>query len=176
MAAYRFLTTFTLPAPRAAVFDAVVHPERWLAAWPQAEDVEVVDEGRDDGAGHHVEVTIRAPLGYRMRLELRTVAVRPSDRLELQAGGDAEGTGSWRLLADDGVTHGSLLWQVTTTKAWMNAVARVAKPLLAWNYRRSMADAIRGLAAHLGVEASYISGDRRGRQGGPTRPAPSVAP
>lgn len=165
MTAYRFLTTFALRAPRDAVFDAVAHHELWAPRWPHVRTVTVTDEGRPNGLGRVVNMTFRAPLEYRMHLRLTTDVIEPPHRMGVVADGDLVGRGSWRLVEEEGVTHGSYLWQVDPTKTWMGVVSHLARPLLVWNHDRVMRSGIHALAAHLGVEPLHISiGERRERR------------
>lgn len=162
MAAYRFLTTFCLPAPRDAVFDAITHVERWAPRWSEIVRVAVDDDGEPDGRGRTVAVTLRASLGYRLAIRLATDRIEPNHRFDVVATGDVVGRGSWRLVEEAGLTHGSYLWEVRTTKAWMNLLAPVARPIFARDHDRAMRNGIAALATHLGVEpVSIATGGRQ---------------
>ena len=45
------------------------------------------------------------------------------------ARGALEGAGQWRLFEDGGVCAVTFDWEVRTTRAWMNTLAPLARPL-----------------------------------------------
>jgi hypothetical protein len=157
MTPYRFLTTFAIPAPQEAVFEALSHLERWASYWPEMRTFAVTDEGGPDGIGRSVALIVRAPSGYVIGMQLTTERRDPPGRLDVVAEGDVTGRGSWRLMEDDGVTHGSYLWEVATTKRWMNVLAPVARPLFEWNHGRAIRSTLQGLATYLGVEPLHVT-------------------
>ena len=61
------------------------------------------------------------------------------------ADGELTGVGRWRLFEGPAtaVIHE---WNVRTTRAWMNALAPVARPLFAWNHDAVMRQGAEGLA------------------------------
>ena len=64
--------------------------------------------------------------------------------------GDAHGElhrdGHWRLFEQDGVTAVTYEWNVHTTKAWMNALAPIARPVFEYNHNVVMRWGGEGLA------------------------------
>lgn len=60
-------------------------------------------------------------------------------------------------MEDDGVTHGSYLWEVVTTKRWMNVLAPLARPLFEWNHGRAIRSTLQALATYLGVEPLHVT-------------------
>jgi hypothetical protein len=65
--------------------------------------------------------------------------------------GELTGTGVWTLQEDGGTTRVRYDWQVSTSRAWMNALAPLLAPAFRWNHGAVMAAGARGLAAHLAV-------------------------
>jgi hypothetical protein len=59
--------------------------------------------------------------------------------------------GRWNLFEQDGVTAVIYEWYVHTTKAWMNALAPVARPAFKSNHDYVMRNGGRGLADLLGA-------------------------
>jgi hypothetical protein len=72
--------------------------------------------------------------------------------IEGEAVGELTGTGRWRLAEREGITEVRYDWNVSTTKAWMNLLAPVARPLFKWNHDVVMNWGAEGLARRLGVE------------------------
>jgi hypothetical protein len=71
--------------------------------------------------------------------------------LEGVAHGELNGTGRWSLREEEGVTHARYDWRVSTSRAWMNALAPVLAPMFRWNHGEVMTEGARGLARYLGV-------------------------
>ncbi len=149
---YRFVTTFSIPAPQPAVFETLSHLDRWASKWPAAETVVVADGGGPDGTGRSVAAILRAPMGYVIGVQFITEHIEPPTRLDVIVEGDVRGWGSWRLTEADGVTSGSYLWEVVTTKRWMNLLAPLARPVFEWNHDRTMQTGLEAVSAHLGVK------------------------
>jgi hypothetical protein len=55
------------------------------------------------------------------------------------------------LFEEGGVTAVTYEWSVATTKAWMNLVAPLARPVFAWNHDWVMRRGGEGLARELGA-------------------------
>lgn len=93
----------------------------------------------------------RSRIPYPVEFQTVTRRVERPRVIEADASGGLDGTGIWRFYEGDG-TAVTYDWSVRTTKAWMNAVAPVGRPLFAWNHHAIMRWGGAGLARHLGVE------------------------
>jgi hypothetical protein len=71
--------------------------------------------------------------------------------LEGIAQGELNGVGRWTLNQAGPNTHVQYDWQVSTSRAWMNALAPLLAPMFRWNHGEVMAEGARGLARFLGV-------------------------
>jgi hypothetical protein len=69
--------------------------------------------------------------------------------MEGDAVGELTGTGRWRLFEQGGTTAVTYEWNVRTTKAWMNALAPVARPIFEWNHDYVMRRGGEGLKCQL---------------------------
>jgi uncharacterized protein YndB with AHSA1/START domain len=150
MVQYRFLTTWRIPAPREAVWDALYDAGRWPEWWPGLSDAAELAPAGPDGIGAVRRFVWRGRLPYTLTVEMRlTRAERPS-LLESDASGELEGRGRWTLTDASRGTAARYDWKVRTTKPWMNWLAPVAGPLFSWNHdvvmRRGEAGLIRYLA------------------------------
>ncbi len=134
MADYAFTTTWRLAAPIEPVYDAIVHSERWPSWWKGVERVEELRPGDADGIGSLRRYTWKSKLPYRLVFDMTVTQIEAPSYLAGQASGELEGTGIWHLSSDGQVTTVRYDWNVRTTKAWMNALAPIARPFFAYNH------------------------------------------
>jgi uncharacterized protein YndB with AHSA1/START domain len=144
MAAYRFLTTWLLEAPREAVWDAIYDAGNWPEWWRGVERTEVLDERLWRSAW-------RSVLPYTLEFEFEILRADRPNVLEGRARGELAGAGVWRVYEGALGTASTWEWEVETTARWMNAFGPLAKPAFAWNHRRIMRWGGEGLARRLGV-------------------------
>lgn len=146
---YRFVTTWRLEAPPervwAALHDAATYPD-W---WPGFERVDVLEEGRPDGVGRRATVVMRSRLPYRLEFEIVGREATANELVVVEARGELEGSGRWRLWHHGGVTTTTYTWEVATTKAWMRVLEPLARPVFTWNHHVAMRWGAAGLARHL---------------------------
>jgi len=153
---YNFLTTWLLEAERERVWDAVYESETWPEWWRGVIRTERLAEGDADGLGQVGRYTWRSKLPYELVFEMRTTRVERPHLLEGEASGELAGTGRWRFFeqpAAEGsppVTAALYEWNVETTKAWMNLLAPIARPIFQWNHDWVMRNGGTGLAGLLG--------------------------
>ena len=150
MASYRFLTAWLLDAPREAVWEAIYAQERWPEWWRGVDTAEELRSGDGDRIGAVSRMVWRSLLPYRVEFEVTTTRVERPHLIEGEAVGGLQGVGRWRLFERDGVTAVLYEWNVSTTKAWMNVLAPVARPVFEWNHDWVMARGGEGLARLLG--------------------------
>ncbi len=151
MADYTFLTTWLLDAGRERVWDAIWESQRWPEWWRGVEEAVELAEGDESGVGRRGRYVWRSRLPYPVRFQIRTTRVERPHLLEGEATGELVGTGRWRLFDQGGVTAVLYEWNVSTTKAWMNRVAPVARPVFKWNHDWVMRKGGVGIARLLGA-------------------------
>jgi uncharacterized protein YndB with AHSA1/START domain len=151
VAEYRFLTTWLLEAPRERVWDAIYESERWPEWWHGVLEADKLEEGGEDGVGQYGRYVWKSKLPYRLEFFVRTTKVEKPYLLEGNAEGELAGVGRWRLLEQGGVTAALYEWNVRTTRAWMNLLAPVARPIFAVNHDYVMRNGGHGLAKLLGA-------------------------
>jgi uncharacterized protein YndB with AHSA1/START domain len=150
VADYRFLTTWLLESPREPVWDAIYDQERWPEWWRGVEEAVELHPGAEDGVGTVSRLVWRSRLPYRIDFEVTTKRVEKPHLMEGIAVGELTGSGTWRLFEQGGVTAAVYEWNVTTTKAWMNLLGPVARPVFEWNHDWVMARGGEGMARLLG--------------------------
>jgi len=153
---YRFLTTWLLEAERQLVWDAIYDSERWPEWWHGVEEAEKLAEGDENGVGQRGRYVWKAKLPYRVNFEIVTTRVEAPHLLEGDADGELAGIGRWRLFEQGGVTAVVYEWNVHTTRAWMNALAPIARPIFASNHDYVMRNGGEGIAKLLGAKLLAI--------------------
>ena len=150
MADYRFLTTWLLESPREPVFDAIYDQASWPSWWRGVEEASEVRPGDESGVGTVARMVWKSLLPYRVEFEVTTTHVERPHLLQADAVGELTGVGRWRLLEEGGVTAVLYEWNVATSRAWMNLLAPVARPVFEWNHDWVMARGGEGIANLLG--------------------------
>jgi uncharacterized protein YndB with AHSA1/START domain len=148
---YRFLTTWLLEAPRNRVWDAIYESERWPEWWHGVLEADKLEEGDEDGVGQYGRYVWKSKLPYKLEFFVRTTKVEKPYLLQGSAEGELTGVGRWRLFEQGGVTACLYEWNVRTTRAWMNALAPLARPIFAVNHDYVMRNGGHGLAKLLDV-------------------------
>jgi hypothetical protein len=150
VAAYRFLTAWLLESPIDPVWDAIYDAERWPEWWRGVESVVELDTGGEDKVGSLARHRWRSFLPYPVEFETRTTRVERPHLIEGDARGELAGVGRWRLFDRGGVTVVLYEWNVRTTRAWMNLVAPLARPVFRWNHDWVMRRGGEGIARRVG--------------------------
>ena len=148
---YHYISTWRLQAPIERVWAAISQLEQLPAWYPAVQEVQTLTPGDPDAVGSRVRYLIKGRLPMRLAFEATIARVDPPRELELQAEGDLAGTGRWELQQQGGVTTVRYLWDVQTTRPWMNLAAPIARPLFTWNSKGVMLQAGEGLARLLGA-------------------------
>ncbi len=164
MTRYRFVTSWIVDAPLDRVFEALVRVEEWPAWWRGVQRVEQLRAGDERGIGTVHRFRFRSRLPYSLVFDVRTTDVEAPLRLTGDASGELEGTGAWTLRDGDGRTHVRYVWEVRTTRWWMNLLAPLARPVFAWNHDLVMDWGRVGLGRKLGAP---VARDDRTDLGGP---------
>lgn len=151
MGDYRFVTLFSVEVDPDRLFDGLLRPEAWWPSAPHARDVQRLSDGGTDGVGARYRVQIDAVTApYAMDMDVEVTAVRAPERLEVRVRGDLEGHGTWELDARGSVTDVRWLWEVATTKTWMNVLGPIARPAFVHNHDLVMREGIEALVASVG--------------------------
>jgi uncharacterized protein YndB with AHSA1/START domain len=151
LADYSFLTTWVVAAPIERVWDVIYAIERWPRWWRGVQSVEQLVHGDGDGEGSIYRHIWRSKIPYAVQFDVTVVEVRRPHLIAATSVGGLAGTGTFRLFEGQLGTAVTYDWRVRTTKAWMNAIAPVARPVFAWNHHAVMKQGGTGLAAVLGA-------------------------
>jgi hypothetical protein len=148
VANYRFVTIWQLRAPIDDVWNAIYEAEKWPSWWKGVQSVTLVP-GRDESVRRFVWKSF---LPYELVFEMESTRVEAPRRLEGRASGELEGTGVWSLSENAGITTVQYVWDVKTTRWWMNILAPLARPAFAWNHDYVMKRGAEGLAKLLNAD------------------------
>jgi hypothetical protein len=91
----------------------------------------------------------RSRIPYELEFEFAVERIDTLNEMFGTATGELTGTGHWRLYEHAGVTAVTYDWNVHTTKAWMNAIAPIARPIFEYNHNVVMRWGGEGLARRL---------------------------
>jgi uncharacterized protein YndB with AHSA1/START domain len=152
MAKYNFVTIWVLAAPIEKVWAAIVDYKSLPSWWQSVAKVEAIESADQNGIGGVWDMTWKTPLSYTITFRSTVIESNPPHILAIKAIGEVEGNGRWELSATDEGTLVNYYWTVRTTKAWMNRLAVVMRPLLEWNHNATMRIGAKGLAALLGAK------------------------
>lgn len=152
MRGYSFLSRWCIAAPRERVFELLHASERWPEWWRGVESVVKLEDGDEEGRGSLGRYVWRSAVPYRLAFEVRITEVARPHTLAGEAVGELTGGGRFTLSERDGLTTVQFAWDVHTTRAWMNVLAPLARPLFRWNHDWVMRQGARGLARRLGAE------------------------
>ena len=155
MTQYHFVTHWHVDAPIDPVWDAISHSERWPSWWKGVEQVTELERGGEDGIGNRRQYVWKSLLPYRLGFDVTTTRIDRPHALEGEASGELAGTGRWDIReAPAGGTDITYYWDVRTTRAWMNVLSPLARPIFRWNHDYVMRGGGRGLAKLLEGTAS----------------------
>ena len=157
---YRFSTIWRIDAPVQEVWAAIHDSARWPEWWNNVERVDQLEAGSDQGVGVVQRYTWKGRLPYRLVFDMRVTRVDPLVALEGEASGDVEGAGRWSFSTDGrNLTVVRYDWCVRTTRAWMNALAPVLRPVFQWNHDAVMREGGAALARRLDARLLGIEAD-----------------
>jgi hypothetical protein len=148
---YELVSHWHFAAPIECIWDALNAWEDWPRWWRYVLAVEELEPGDANGVGALRRYTWGSRLPYRLAFTMRTTTVQAPHILEGAAQGELNGLGRWTLSQEGVNTHVRYDWQVSTSRAWMNALAPLLAPMFRWNHGEVMSEGARGLARHLGV-------------------------
>jgi hypothetical protein len=149
---YRFVTTWLLEASRVAAWEVLQDPLRWPEWWRGVERVSELDPGDAQRLGSRYRIAWRSRIPYELEFDFTVGEIDEPCCMAGHASGELEGTGTWRLFEQEGVTAVVYDWRVRSTKRWMNLLAPVARPVFEYNHDVVMRWGGEGLARRLGVE------------------------
>ena len=156
MADYAFSTIWLVHAPPEKIWNALIDAENYPTWWKSIRRVETIAPGEPNGIGRTTRTTWQTFLPYGFTFDTRVTRLEWQHSLALEAFGELTGKGLWTLTPAGNATRVQYDWNVTTTLAWMNFIAPVAKPFFIWNHNAVMKDGAAGLAKALNAKVEIL--------------------
>ena len=154
MAEYRFLTTWLLEAPRERVWDAIYDSERWPEWWHGVLEAEKLEEGDATGVGQLGRYVWKSKLPYKLEFFVRDDEGREAPPARGRRRGRARRRRPLAPVRAGRGHRGPLRVERADTRAWMNLLTPVARPIFAVNHDYVMRNGGEGLAKLLGRAAA----------------------
>lgn len=95
--------------------------------------------------GEELELTVRSPLGYALRVTLTLTEAVPQVAVAASSEGDLSGSGRLTIAPEGSGSALRWVWEVRTQKRWMNAAAPFLHPVFARAHEHVMVEGERGL-------------------------------
>ena len=134
MKEYRFVDHWTIRAPIATVYDHVANPRTYAHWWKAYNGVRILRDVPYPYVGGQVELLVRSPFGYQLRLEVETAEAQPPTYLKTISRGQLAGTGIWEFAQEGGTTRATWTWIVRSDHPMLNRLEWFAKPLFALSH------------------------------------------
>jgi uncharacterized protein YndB with AHSA1/START domain len=134
--------------PAEEVWAAIVDAGSYRTWWPWLKSIEPASWRE----AQVTRATVRAPAGYRLRLEIVPATVEPPRRLEAEISGDARGTGIITIDALDIGCRLAIDWSLRPAGGLLTALTTVARPIMVRGHDWIIADGV----ARFGVGAGIV--------------------
>ncbi|NYE93802.1 uncharacterized protein YndB with AHSA1/START domain [Psychromicrobium silvestre] len=149
---YSFRTDWRLPVAPERCWQELVVQHSWRLWWPALRDTDRVETPLLPGS--ELRLTVRSPLGYRLRVSLIVVELATNRFLKVTGSGDLQGQGRAYFRAEElpsgqQGTRLRIFWTVQTTRHWMNLLSPVAAPIFGWAHGAVMRDGERRFRRYL---------------------------
>jgi uncharacterized protein YndB with AHSA1/START domain len=153
MSDYEFVSHWNIDAPVERVYAVIEDADSWPQWWSGVVSSVELTPGDADGIGSIRRTVWKSALPYKLEFDSEVVRVEENKLIEVRAFGQLDGRGLWQLEPDrDDKTRLRYDWTVKTTKAWMNILAPVARPLFQWNHDVIMRWGEEGLSRYLATD------------------------
>lgn len=158
MAEYKFVDHWEIRAPIEQVYQTIADPRTYPRWWSDYDRITILKDTPFPYIGGRAELLVKSPFGYRLRLEVETVAADPPSFIATRSHGQLEGTGDWELREERGITYVTWTWIVRSNHRLLNRLERIAKPLFALSHVIVSGRGHRGLKRLL--EKETVGGQR----------------
>jgi hypothetical protein len=142
--AYTFRSIWHISAPLATVEKVIEDVENWPIWWKGLKSAQVISL-EHTLLGSQAEMVWQGSGGYYLRLTLTITSYQKGKKISFDSTGDLKGSGSWSFMKQQDSTIMEILWDVSTTKSWMNFFAPLLRPIFIKNHSILMARGESGL-------------------------------
>lgn len=144
---YKFVSIWRIQAPQSAVGQALLHYEDWTSWWQGLENVRVIHT--KNPVSLRFICTWRSMLGYKLYTTITVSSHIPNTYIAFTSAGDLVGDGNFILHQHGAATTITIHWNVYTTKAWMNLLTPLLRPIFVYSHSRLMKQGETGLRQYL---------------------------
>jgi len=156
--AYHFVTRWTIPGTVNQVYTVLNNVSGYPRWWPQlAAKFHQLHCGDCDGVGARGAVTTKGFLPYVLKWEYIVTSAKPPHEVSINACGDIEGVGHWKLLQNGDVVDIMYEWKVSGKKAILRYLSPILRPLFSWNHNWVMKKGMQSLQRELKRTRSLIA-------------------
>ena len=147
---YHFVTRWRFDATVGEVAEALSDPTQLPRWWPSVYlQVKELLKGDARGVGKVVRLYTKGYLPYTLRWTFRVIESDYPDGFAIEAWGDFDGHGVWRLRAEGASTVVTYDWKIRANKRLLRWLSFAMKPLFAANHEWAMRMGERSLALEL---------------------------
>jgi hypothetical protein len=146
---YNFVTVWKIEALLLDIWNTIMDVESFPDWWPAVKQLEILDQGDENGVNSLTKQTWQGVLPYRLSFVSKTTEINYLQSIVLVASGDLEGKGCWTFSQEAKIAIVRYDWQVKTTGLALGLLASIFKRLLAWNHDEIMRWGALGLADRL---------------------------
>lgn len=147
---YHFLDEWKILGKLEEVSDILGEAADYPRWWPSTYlEVKVLDKGDKEQVGQRGKIRAQGWLPYRIRFDYRVTESRKPHGFSLEAKGDLDGTGIWRLSQDGEWVRISYDWTVRADKPILRLFSFLLKPVFRSNHNWTMKMGERSLQREL---------------------------
>jgi uncharacterized protein YndB with AHSA1/START domain len=147
---FRIPTRWLVEGSVEEVYDLISKPQDFVRWWPDVYlRVEETDPGDENGVGKAHRLHTRGRLPFTLNWQSRITEAQRPVHIVLEARGDLEGRGEWRLRQDGEKVKVDFDWAVVGNKPLIRYLAPVLKPLFTANHRWAMKKGLQELEREL---------------------------
>lgn len=153
---YSFVTKWELDTSLQKVWDAIYYSLEWPQWWKGVYSVTEIEKEDANGLNSKMAYVWKSILPYSLAFTMQLTVREPLKRLKGIASGELEGEGEWLFEENNGIVKVQYNWDVYTTKAWMNNLSFLLRPLFILSHNTVMHWGALGLAKKL--DAKLLKG------------------
>lgn len=152
---YLFISSWTIGAPRAQLWDMANEIER-IDCWKNVVFDKVEHGNGPDGIGDVFRCTFQTKMLFRLSIRLKVVDRRKPNQFTLEVEGPLAGIGTCYMeeTEDGRSTFLRCEWKVRLDHGGLRAFNPVLRPIYIWSHDRVMDEGVQGVAASLGATVS----------------------
>ena len=150
---YRFVSVWELPFPLEKIWNEIADPEDWPTWWKGLKEAKVLQPGDPSGLGLQVAFAWKSLFPYTLHLTTATTEIVPRKMIRGTSQGDLIGTGTWQFEERGEICQITYIWEVQTSKAWMNFLAPIGRPFFSLAHNHLMGQGEKGLQKLLSMKA-----------------------